>query len=52
MDMVRSARALIGWKKWQVEALRDAKASTGPISPPKCVKNAPRKVFFKNRQLY
>ena len=36
MDMVRSARGLIGWKKLPVEA-----PLTGPILPPKCVQNAP-----------
>ena len=26
MDMIHSARALIGWKKWPIELLRDASA--------------------------
>ena len=51
MNMVRSARALIGWKKWPVEALRDAKASNrSNLTPKMCPELSNQKVTAVTRR--
>ena len=46
MGMVRSDRALIGWKKLPVEALRDVKASNRFNFTPKMCPECPQEVLF------